>query len=79
LHGEQYDRNGIFRHGVGDFHLLGHMAMGIWVAILTWVGLGWGMLINFSYSVEKGQAKTHQRNVEKMEEIKKTRGEERVH
>lgn len=52
---------------------------GIWVAVLTWVSMIWGMLINFSAGVEKGQAERHQKNVEKMEEIKQARGEERVH
>lgn len=52
---------------------------GIWVALLTWVGLGWGMLICFSAMVERGQAKVHQQNVERIENIKREKGEERVH
>lgn len=54
---------------------------GIWVGMLTWVSLAWGMLINFAVGVEGGRRKTHERTVERMEEMKQAikEGEERVH
>ena len=60
---------------------------GIGVAVLTWVSLAWGMLINFSAGVERGQAERHRKNVERMEDIKREaegreqfrKGTERVH